>query len=168
MSLDPAQTLCELTFSPNVELISVVRRFVSAFYDQILRDRETSSRLAVATHELLENACKYSCDGTTTLRIEVMDGRRRARILLSNRATPERIADLRARFAEMGTYTEPDAYYQAMMERSMKSDLGSGLGLARIQAEAEMTLELTSDADRLCIAAHTHIGNPSVTLEASS
>jgi anti-sigma regulatory factor (Ser/Thr protein kinase) len=168
MSSAPQETHCELTFSPNVELISVVRRFVSAFYDQVLQDRDASSRLAVATHELLENACKYSCDGQTTIRLEITEGRRYARILLSNRAPPERVADIRARFDEMNSFPDADAYYQAMMGRSMKSESGSGLGLARIRAEAEMTLALTSDADRLCIVAHTHIGNPSGTLEASS
>jgi anti-sigma regulatory factor (Ser/Thr protein kinase) len=168
MSSEPPETHCELTFSPNVELISVVRRFVSAFYDQVLHDKDTSSRLAVATHELLENACKYSCDGHTTLRIEVVDGHRRARILLSNRATPERMADIQARFAEMSAFPDPDAYYQEMMARSMKNEGGSGLGLARIRAEAEMTLALTSSADRLCIVAHTHIGSPPGPVEASS
>jgi hypothetical protein len=122
----------------------------------------------VATHELLENACKYSCDGHTTLRIEVTEGRRRARILLSNTASPDRMADLHARFAEMATFADADAYYQAMMERSMKSEDGSGLGLARIRAEADMTLALTSDAGRLCIVAHTSIGSPLAALEALS
>jgi anti-sigma regulatory factor (Ser/Thr protein kinase) len=168
MSPEPPETHCELSFSPNVDLISVVRRFVSTFYDEVLHDHDASSRLAMATHELLENACKYSRGGHTTLRIEITDGRRCARILLSNHAVPERIADLRARFAEMSTFPDPDAYYQVVMARSMKSAGGSGLGLARIRAEGEMTLAFTCDADLLCIVAQTHIGTPTGALEVSS
>ena len=79
-----------------------------------------------------------------------------------------RMADIQARFAEMEAFPDADAYYQEMMTRSMKSEGGSGLGLARIRAEAEMTLALTSSADRLCIVAHTHIGSSPVPAEAWS
>ena len=150
---------CELTFSPNVELISVVRRFVSAFYDQILEDPDTASRLAVATHELLENACKYASDGKTTLSIEFIREGAGVRIVLSNRAAPEQIADLSERFVEMAECPDPDLYYQRMMTRSMKQKSGSGLGLARIRAEAEMTLAFRCDGDCLYLIAETHTGS---------
>ncbi len=48
----------ELRFSPSPELIPVVRRFVSAFYERLLSQADAASRLALATHELLENTCK--------------------------------------------------------------------------------------------------------------
>jgi anti-sigma regulatory factor (Ser/Thr protein kinase) len=94
----------ELTFSPDITLISVVRRFVSTFYGHVLEDKDASSRITVATHELLENACKYSCDGETTLRIEVVDTGAGVRIRTSNRTTPERLADIAAHFTEMSKY----------------------------------------------------------------
>src|SRR5947209_8429255 len=61
----------ELNFRPNVALVSVVRRFVNEFYQRFLSDPDATSRLALATHELLENAVKYSKDGETTIRIEL-------------------------------------------------------------------------------------------------
>ena len=61
----------ELNFSPNVRLVGTVRRFVSEFYAQVIGDGEIISRLAVATHELLENAVRYSMDGNTTARVSV-------------------------------------------------------------------------------------------------
>ena len=39
----------ELAFKPNVELVAVVRRFVSQFYDRTAPDAETVSRIALAT-----------------------------------------------------------------------------------------------------------------------
>jgi anti-sigma regulatory factor (Ser/Thr protein kinase) len=149
---------CELSFSPNVELIAIVRRFVSAFYDLILQDKDTASRLAMATHELLENASKYASDGETTLRIEVVAGGTGVRILLWNFAARDRIDDLAARFAEMAEAPDAAAYYQRLMERSMKMTEGSGLGLARIRAEAEMSLACRVDGERICIVADTRIG----------
>jgi hypothetical protein len=46
------------------------------------------------------------------------------------------------------------------MEQSMRRKGTSGLGLARIRAEAEMTLSLSSEGDRLYILAETHVGSP--------
>src|SRR5215217_7663315 len=69
--MDPKKTDArfELAFSPNMRLIAVVRRFVSEFYNQVLSDPETTSRLTLASHELLENAVKYSFDGNTCIQI---------------------------------------------------------------------------------------------------
>src|SRR5437660_1066565 len=64
-------TRFELTLRPNLELVATVRLFVESFYHRTLSDEELSGRLAIATHELLENAVKYSVDGETSLRIEI-------------------------------------------------------------------------------------------------
>lgn len=61
----------ELDFKPNVQLVSVVRRCVTELYQRFLDDPDGTSRVALATHELLENAVEYSRDGETTIRIEV-------------------------------------------------------------------------------------------------
>src|SRR5215813_14153780 len=61
----------ELRFSPSPELIPIVRRFVSSFYERLLSHADAASRLALATHELLENTCKYSLDGISSLHLGV-------------------------------------------------------------------------------------------------
>ena len=147
----------ELTFRPNFELISVVRRFVSAFYEHILSDRDATSRIALATHELLENATKYSTDGETAIRIEVTTTCQAIRIRIWNRATREHINNLHERFAEMLQFSDPFVYYQKLMERSAKRKEGSGLGLARLRAEADMELSIEVDNDRVCIVADTTV-----------
>src|SRR6478609_7914316 len=82
---------CELSFEKRPELVSIVRRFVTDFYDRTLGDPDAISRLALATHELLENAVKYSRDGRAKVRIEVsgQGGRVKVRIRTKNRGRPE-------------------------------------------------------------------------------
>ena len=91
----------EMRFSPNIEIIALRRAFVAAFYERSLFDPDTTSRVALATHELVENACKYSIGGETSLRIDLGAGRTTVRIRLSNRTLPEHIANLQERFPRM-------------------------------------------------------------------
>ena len=149
----------ELNFRPNVDLISVARRFVSDFYEEILADPDATSRVALATHELLENAVKYAIDGTTTLRIEVTRKEVGSSVKIStrNRTTPGHVATLQSTFDEM--HGEPDAFafYQRLMHKNARRQGGSGLGLARIRAEGEMSMTCEFEADYVSILAETQI-----------
>ncbi|MDI3290911.1 hypothetical protein [Polyangium sp. 15x6] len=152
-------TSFELTFRPNVELISIVRRFVTDFYERMIEDRDTVSRIALATHELLENAVKYGSDGATFLSItfEPGDTASTVSIQLVNRANAEHIAALATIFEEMSRYDDPFAHYQIAMARTAKRKVGSGLGLVRVQAEGEMTMSYTIEDDRVTILAQTTV-----------
>jgi hypothetical protein len=152
-------TAFELTFRPNVELISIVRRFVSDFYERMLDDGDAVSRVALATHELLENAVKYSIDGETSLSLtfEPGDDISVLSIRLQNRTSPEHAAELRAIFDEMQREGDPFAHYQAVMARNAKRKVGSGLGLCRVRAEGEMTMSHTLEDDLVTIVAQTHV-----------
>ena len=131
----------ELNFRPNVQLVSVVRRFVTEFYQRFLHDPDGTSRVALATHELLENAVKYSMDGETTIRIDVEQTTpKKVRIVLRNRADPNNIAAIREILDGIANATDSFAYYQQLLVVKSKSKEGSGLGLARICAEGEMTV----------------------------
>ena len=146
-----------VSFRPNIKLISTVRRFTEAFYDEIIDDREMSERVALATHELLENAVAYATDGETSVRVEVHPEYLAVRTW--NRAKPERLAELKAMIDELHATKDPDRYYQAMMEKTAFRNDGSGLGLARIRAEADMTITYELDADQVCIEAKAPLVN---------
>jgi hypothetical protein len=137
-----------LSFRPNTVLVSTVRRFVAEIYERWLTP-ELTSQVALASHELLENAVRYSSTGVTDVQIEItpLGGGPTVCIRTRNTASPENLDVLRTAFAELDAATDPDAYYQAMMRRTAKRTDGSGLGLARIRAETgmAMTLEITQD-----------------------
>lgn len=153
----------ELDFRPNYELISIVRRFVSDFYERMLNDPDAVSRVALATHELLENAVKYSLDGATSLSItmEQEEERNLVRVRISNQAESKHIASIQALFDEMEKHEDPLEHYQLAMERTAKQREGSGLGLLRIRAEGEMKMTHSLDGNIVCIVAETFVGRSS-------
>jgi anti-sigma regulatory factor (Ser/Thr protein kinase) len=138
----------ELSFKPNAALVSTVRRFVSEYYNTIVGDSEAISRVALATHELLENAVKYASDGETKLRIEidVTKNPRSVVIQMRNRALPAHREAVRQIVDDIAAAADPLTFYHQLIVTTLSRD-GSGLGLARICAEAEMTLACAINDD---------------------
>jgi hypothetical protein len=150
---------CELSFERRPDLVSIVRRFVSDFYDRTLADPDATSRVALATHELLENAVKYSRDGRAKVRIEVSgQGERvRVRIKTRNRANPGDAEHIRRTIEEM-TSMDPNVYYLNLMRKNASRTDGSGLGLARIHAEAEMSMSVACGKNgTITVSAETEV-----------
>ena len=149
------QTYVELKFCPSPELIPIVRRFVSAFYERLLSHADAASRLALATHELLENTVKFSVDGVSSLHLGVVPRENATEVSIRtwNRSSERNRANVAAIVDEMKDSSDLFEYYQQVMRRNAKRAEGSGLGLARICAEAEMTLSWEVNGDELCLLA---------------
>lgn len=149
----------EIKFAPSWKLISDVRRFVSVFYNRTLGEPDAAGRIALAAHELLENAAKYSSDGEACLRMEVTQAGPPCTmwIVVSNRASQDEIARLRQTFGMMAQHKDPLAYYQQLIRTSRGRMGRSELGLARIQAEAEIMLDLSIDGDLVSIQGSTRV-----------
>jgi two-component sensor histidine kinase len=54
-----ACTHFELRFQPTVTTVSTTRKFVAMLCQALCPDADAVSRIALAVHELLENALKY-------------------------------------------------------------------------------------------------------------
>jgi len=145
----------ELCFRPTVATINEARRLVSALYAPLLGDPDAASRIALATHELLENALKYSIDGATVIRVELSNGKLPTHVKVEtlNGISADRKQGLEETFAEMHRAESAEEYYQFVMTRTRTLRHGSGLGLARIWAEGEMLLSRAYDGDDVRITA---------------
>ncbi len=151
----------ELKFRPNVQLVSVVRRFVSEFYQRTLSDPDGTSRVALATHELLENAVKYSKDGEATIRIEVKTdvSPRSVSIMLRNRAEQQHISAIKEVVDGISAHADAFTFYQELIASKARNKEGSSLGLARICAEGEMKVTLdVVEGDLVVLEATTDVG----------
>jgi hypothetical protein len=163
MPPDP-RTYLELSFRPTIDLISSTRRFVCAYYEPLLADADLVSRIGLAMHELLENILKYASDGRAVASVR-LDGDGAARTLsitTTSIISSERRAGLEELFAEMAATTDPFAFYQRTMDRARHRSQGSGLGLARVWAEAEMALTLDFLGDTVTIVATAAVGGQEV------
>ncbi|HKQ70944.1 MAG TPA: hypothetical protein VJT73_16475 [Polyangiaceae bacterium] len=145
----------ELRFRPCLELVSTVRRFVSGFYSAVLHDADLGSRLALATHELVENAVKFATSAETTLQVEVTRSTGLARVVSWNDADPTNVANLQRLLRAMREAPSALAYYEGLLTGEVEAVSSSGLGLARIGAEAEMSLSCEVKGSVVCIAART-------------
>lgn len=116
-------TSFDMTFAPTAQLVSVLRRFILSLYERILDDPETSSQLALVTHELLENAVKYNVDDTTLLRVNLTpkgsdSSDCTVTIRTRNRASPENIRSAQRIIACVREAEDPFLFYQQLIQAS--------------------------------------------------
>jgi hypothetical protein len=154
-----SQVMMRLAFRPGIELISCTRRFVSDLLNAVLTDPDASSRVAMTIHELLENVFKYSLDGRADVDIALGDRAEQkvVQIRATNRASEDRLLDLRHRIDALRGADDPvKFYYRTIAETAMRLK-GSGLGLARIRAEGKMDLSYVITGDQITILAETPV-----------
>ena len=151
----------ELSFAPCIELISIVRRFVGTFFDIALDSAENSARLALAVHELLENAVKFSVDGDSTIRVDMTPRPGITEVLVStrNRASASDITTLEEMFDMLKQSPNPMDFYLKLMERSTKSDQ-SQLGIGRVCAETGMQMTFDRADDTITVKALMRVPTP--------
>lgn len=145
----------DLAFQPQLDQVSMVREFLESYFEPALNDPDLLSRMAIAAHELLENAAKYSAGGFSRLRIGLKNGTNpmSLSVSVSNVAAPEHVEGLKHTVQELTEAADPSITYLAYLARAAKRREGSGLGLARIRAEADMTLMLHFKDGRVCVEA---------------
>jgi hypothetical protein len=144
-----------LSFRPQVRLINSTREAVIAFFRPILGDDDATGRIAVAAHELLENAFKYSLDGQCSVEITMTERNEQNRLTVrvANRCTPAAAAEVHRLVDLLHEGRDPDLVFGELLEQSVLREAGSGLGLARIRTECRMDLECAATDERVTITA---------------
>ncbi len=155
-----SMTHFEINFAPNVELVSSVRRFAATLYSRLL-GAEAADMVALATHELLENAVRYATSDVTYVRVELVraEGAVEVTITTRNRAKPADVAALRDVVEQLAKTEDPFVYYQQRMRETAHRREGSGLGLARVRAEADMSVSCDVKGEFLIVAGRATFPN---------
>jgi two-component sensor histidine kinase len=152
----------DLSIDPNPRFVSTVRRFIEETFDRLIPDPDAVFRVSMTAHELLENAAKYSMSGRALLRFSTRIEGEQAIVNLSliNETSPDHIDRLRGRIEAICGAPDAFAHYQKLMRESSRVVNESGLGLARIAAEAEMMLGLEVKGTTVAIMASTRATVP--------
>ena len=151
-------------FAPTLEIVSVVRRFVESFYAELIDDPTLSGRIAVTSHELMENAVRYCSGEEATIRVSLgrLGDGFMSSIRTRNVAKKDDIERVRGLLERVTSAPEADALYQEMLIESAQRELGSGLGLARVRAEGEMKLEFETWDNTIEVVATCRLSSESL------
>jgi hypothetical protein len=148
----------ELRLDTDPLLVSPARRFVEEVLEKVVTDADLVSRVAMTAHELLENAAKYARNTKAELSVTMQplaDGAREIVLKLSNATSPHHVDRLKQMFARLDGCGDPLTFYLNLMRQNAHEVSQSGLGLARIRAEAEMSLALAVNGEVATIVART-------------
>jgi len=119
-------------------LAPTVRRCVRDVCMRVLGDADVTSRVVVATYELLDNALRYGA-GDARLRVVLSreEGAAVVHVATTNRAEPAHVAVLEHALVELAA--GPAVRYEAALALARRG-VEAPLGLARVQAEAELSV----------------------------
>jgi hypothetical protein len=132
------------------DALEYTHAFVAAYCRQRFR-AATAEGLAVAAHELLENALNYGSVSGNVL-FEIVERLGSAAVRVSNDTIPARLEMLRTHIEKLAV--NPEAVMLEEMKRSMgMSRTRPMLGLARVVQEAGLALELYVTNSRVTVLA---------------
>jgi hypothetical protein len=141
----------ELRFGPRWKYIAVVRAFIQNFLAVSFSDDVRADKIAMAASELLENAVKYANGEDTRIRVSLSSATGDIDISVSNKATPEAMASLKAMWDSVMTDDPLAAYVTKMKEAATRSDGKSQLGLVRIRYETGARMTLKTEGEFITI-----------------
>lgn len=147
-----------LRLDPSWVFVDDIRRFVESFCAAACPGAEREEQLALAAHELVQNAISYAATPGVDLRLALDRDAKRVSVAVSNAVTPDQAKVLRERIAKIAANGDPlSGYLEAM--RADPEGRG-GIGLSRVRFEAALELEVTHDDGRVTVHARGPLAPP--------
>ncbi len=140
-----------LRMPPLWSTVDGVRRLVESFCASAAPDAARDEQLALAAHELLQNAFAGSPDADVELEAEIDRRAGRIRVSVTNACEPAHIPALVARVARVQAHRTPLAAHLEALRDDPQGH--GGVGLSRIRYEAELDLRIGVDGARVTIHA---------------
>jgi hypothetical protein len=140
-----------LRMAPMWSRVDEVRRLVESFCASARAGAAREEQLALAAHELVQNAIANGDGSELDLEVEVDRSAGRARLAVTNAISPERVEALRARVARVQGEEDPLAGYLEAMR--VDPEAPGGLGLSRIRYEGQLELGVELHGDRVTVRA---------------
>ena len=138
-----ARTAVSFSFERSDSLAGKIANWLMDFCQMTINDLETTSRLHLAAHELVENMLTYgnSPEVAFEFALEPGEGQSVVSLCATNSAPPEQIREVSRRVSELRAAGDPVAYYDRLIRSTAPLAGMSGLGLARIRAEAGLDVD---------------------------
>jgi anti-sigma regulatory factor (Ser/Thr protein kinase) len=146
----PVQLLIRM--SPPWVFIDEIRRFTESFCACACPGEDREAQVALAVHELMQNAVPHAHGEEVELVLEVSRDRDLVAVRVTNRCSDENFAALEARVARMNREPDALAHYVRVMRDHPASTRG-GLGLARVRFEAQLDIKVRREAGRVIVEA---------------
>ncbi len=147
----------QLSFEPSVGVVTPLAAWVAQLCELALQDQDASSRLQMAVYELVENSVRYcKPDSPVGVEVELVRHAETSELKVStrNRATPEQLQRAVEHLASVKGATDAVSYYDDLVRDSAPRAGVSGLGLARLRAEADLNVDYHVIGDELTICVH--------------
>jgi len=128
-----------------------IRRLVETFCTEAA-DAEAASEVALAAHELVQNAIANASSPGIELTLALDPAVRGVRLAVSHDCAPEKVERLRTRLSRLYAYADALQGYLASMAENPEGQ--GGLGLARVRYESQLDLALDERLGRLTMRAY--------------
>ena len=153
-----AEAVLILRMRPSWNVVDDLRHFVEQFCINVCPEAAREEQLALATHELVQNAIANAATSDIEVKLELDRGTGRVRISVSNDAHADQIEVLRERLDRARAHANPLQGYLAAMKDDPHSR--GGIGLARIRFEAALELDLEVAGERITMHASGPLSAP--------
>jgi hypothetical protein len=140
-----ADAVLFLRMQPTWVVVDDIRNFVETFCANACPEAAREEQLALAAHELVQNAIANAVTPDIELKLEMDRATGRVSVSVSNHARADQIAVLRSRLDRHRSHRNPLEGYVAAMREDPESRGGIGLARIRFEAGLELSLEVTGE-----------------------